>query len=415
MNKRDFLKLSGLAAAGLAVGHSSAAERGLSDITSGVAPISSAEREARVLKAQALMQQHGIDALLIEPGSSMVYFSGIHWRRSERLTGLVIPREGRPAVITPYFEEPSIQERLEIDAEVRTWHEDESPYVRVREILEDRDLKDATLGIEESVRFFVADGVARAASRVRQVPADPVVLGCRMFKDAHELEIMKKAAEVTLAAYAHVHSALEKGMMPAEVKVMMSDAQRALGGTSPWGLALFGHASAFPHGTNMRQEIKEGQIVLMDCGCSVHDYRSDISRTFVFGEPTKKQRAVWDTVRKGQQIAFETAAIGLPAGKVDQAVRQYYESQGYGPGYQTPGLSHRTGHGIGMDVHESINFVNGETTPLAAGMCLSNEPGLYDFDAFGVRLEDCLYMTDDGPAWFTVPPDSIDDPIGSLG
>jgi len=178
---------------------------------------------------------------------------------------------------------------------------------------------------------------------------------------------------------------------------------------------LFGPASAYPHGTSQPQEIEEGQIVLMDCGCQVQGYQSDISRTFVYGEPGKRQREVWDTVRKGQEIAFETAKIGTPAGAIDDAVRKYYESLGYGPGYATPGLSHRTGHGIGMDGHERVNFVHNESTPLAPGMCFSNEPGIYIFDEFGVRLEDCLYMTEDGPAWFTVPPDSLDDPIGRMG
>ena len=235
-----------------------------------------------------------------------------------------------------------------------------------------------------------------------------------MYKDEHELQLMKKANEITLRAYHHIFDKLEAGMTPDDVKGMMREAQSHLGGSSIWGMALFGRASAYPHGSNAPQEIREGQIILMDCGCKVHDYGSDISRTFVFGEPSRKQRDVWNTVRKGQQIVFETAQIGTPTGKVDDAVRSYYESQGYGPRYQTPGLSHRTGHGIGMDVHESVNFVHGETTPLAKGMCLSNEPGIYDFDAFGVRIEDCIYMTDEGPAWFTRPPDSIDEPLGSL-
>jgi Xaa-Pro dipeptidase len=235
-----------------------------------------------------------------------------------------------------------------------------------------------------------------------------------MYKSANEIALMKKANEVTLAAYRHVYRQLEIGMEPADVKAMMASAQAQLGGAGVWNMALFGVASAYPHGTGQPQKIEEGQIVLMDCGCSVHGYQSDISRTFVFGEPDKRQREVWDTVRKGQQIAFETAQIGVPAGAVDDAVRTYYESLGWGPGYQVPGLSHRTGHGIGMDGHESVNFVHGEQTPLAPGMCFSNEPGLYDFDAFGVRLEDCLYLTEDGPAWFTVPPDSIDDPVGRM-
>lgn len=413
ISKRDFMKLSGLSAAALAIptaGHAA----DLSPVTDDVEPISPAERKARIAKAQRLMAKHDIDAVVVDAGSSMIYYSGIRWWRSERLTGLVIPREGKPGIVTPYFEEPSIQESLQIEADVRTWHEDENPFQRVAEILDDRGLKTGRIGIEETVRFFITDGVARAAPDFEVVPATPVILGCRMYKDAHEIQLMKKANEVTLRAYEHVYKNLEIGMQPEDVKTMMRDAQTQLGGSSIWGMALFGRASAYPHGTSMQQEIRDGQIVLMDCGCSVHDYRSDISRTFVFGEANKEQRKVWNTVRKGQQIAFETAQPGTPAGRVDDAVRAFYASQGYGPRYQTPGLSHRTGHGIGMDVHESINFVAGEKAPLAPGMCLSNEPGLYDFDRFGVRLEDCLTITGDGPQWFTVPPDSIDEPIGRI-
>jgi len=235
-----------------------------------------------------------------------------------------------------------------------------------------------------------------------------------MYKSANEIALMRKASEVTLIAYDHVYRRLEIGMQPADVNSMMSDAQAALGGTGNWSMALLGVASAYPHGTDQPQQIEEGQIVLMDCGCAVHGYKSDISRTFVFGEPSKQQREVWDTVRRGQDIAFEAAQIGKPAGSVDDAVRSYYETLGWGPGYEVPGLSHRTGHGIGMDGHEPVNFVHGEQTLLAPGMCFSNEPGLYDFDSFGVRLEDCLYMTEDGPTWFTVPPDSLDNPIGRM-
>jgi len=195
----------------------------------------------------------------------------------------------------------------------------------------------------------------------------------------------------------------------------MRQAQSDLGGSAVWNMALFGPASAYPHGTSQPQEIEDGQIVLMDCGCKVHGYQSDISRTFVYGEASDRQHEIWNTVRKGQEIAFETAQLGTPAGEVDDAVRAYYESLGFGPGYATPGLSHRTGHGIGMDGHERVNFVHGESTVLAPGMCFSNEPGIYIFDEFGVRLEDCLYMTEDGPAWFTVPPASLDKPIGRMG
>jgi Xaa-Pro dipeptidase len=345
----------------------------------------------------------------------MLYFSGVSWWRSERLTAVVIPREGDIGIVTPFFEEPSVRESMTFGDDVRAWHEHESPFERVAGLLKDRGLSGGRIGLEDTVRQFVADGLRAAAPEFEVVNARPVTEGCRMYKSANEIALMRKANEVTLAAYQHVYSRLEIGMEPADVSAMMNEAQTQLGGIDIWNMALFGVASAYPHGTNQPQKIEQGQVVLMDCGCSVHGYQSDISRTFVFGEPSARQREVWDTVRKGQAIAFETAQLGVPAGAVDDAVRAYYESLGWGPGYQVPGLSHRTGHGIGMDGHEPVNFVHGEQTPLAPGMCFSNEPGLYDYDSFGVRLEDCLYMTDEGPAWFTEPPDSLDDPIGRMG
>ncbi|MBT8078710.1 MAG: Xaa-Pro peptidase family protein [Gammaproteobacteria bacterium] len=421
MNKRQLLKLAGATAGtGLLAPVAAAAASGgtaspFRDITVDVTPIGVDERLARVAKAQKLMREQDIDAILLEPGSAMVYFSGVRWWRSERLTTVIVPREGEIAIVTPYFEEPSVRESMTFGDDVRTWHEDESPFDRVAGVLRDRGIRRGRIGLEDTVRYFVVDGLKRAAPGHDIVSALPVTLGCRMYKTSAELALMKKANEVTLMAYRHVYENLEAGMVPADVSAMMQAAQTGFGGVGIWNIALFGQASAYPHGTTQPQKIEEGQIVLMDCGCSVQDYQSDISRTFVFGEPDKKQRQVWDTVRKGQQIAFETADVGVPAGAVDDAVRGYYESLGYGPGYETPGLSHRTGHGIGMDGHESVNFVHGEKTPLAPGMCFSNEPGLYNFDEFGVRLEDCLYMTEDGPAWFTVPPDSLDEPIGRLG
>jgi Xaa-Pro dipeptidase len=372
------------------------------------------ERKTRIAKAQRLMGDADLDAIVIEPGSSMLYFSGIQWWRSERLTALVIPRVGDIAVVTPYFEEPSVRESMSFGEDVRTWHEHEDPFARVAGVLKDRGLTHGKVGLERTVRYFVVEGL-QAASDFDITGAEDVVRGCRMYKSAHEIELMKKASEVTLLAYAHVHKNLEEGMSSADVKSLMSDAQRALGGSSPWSMALLGSASAYPHGSKKEYEVEEGQIVLMDCGCAVEGYQSDISRTFVYGEPSKRQREVWATVRMGQEIAFESAVLGATAGSVDDAVRKFYESRGYGPDYKTPGLSHRTGHGIGMDGHESANLVRGEATPLAPGMCFSNEPGIYDFDSFGVRLEDCIYMTDAGPAWFTVPPESLDRPIGKLG
>jgi len=420
LSKREFLVLGGASAGALAIGAGSTAmaadtDTKLASITGDAVPISVEERLVRVAKAQRLMAGNNIDAILLEPGSAMLYFTGISWWRSERLTCVVIPRAGEIAVVTPFFEEPSVRESMTVGSDVRTWNEHENPFERVAGILKDRKLDGGRIGLEETVRYFVVDGLQGAAPGLKITSATPVTQGCRMYKSAAEIALMRKASEVTLTAYGHVYKRLEAGMEPADVKAMMAAAQTQLGGDDTWNMALFGVASAYPHGTSQPQKIVEGQVVLMDCGCSVHGYQSDISRTFVFGEPSARQREVWNTVRKGQQIAFEAARIGATAGSVDDAVRAYYESLGWGPAYAVPGLSHRTGHGIGMEGHERVNFVHGEKTLLAPGMCFSNEPGLYDFNSFGVRLEDCLHLTENGPAWFTVPPDSLENPVGRMG
>lgn len=417
-SKRTFLK--GVAGTALlaATPFSSlgaAAQQGggsLLDITGDMRPISVAERQQRVARAQALMQEAGLSALLIEPGSSMLYFTGIRWRRSERLTAVVIPAKGEIAVVTPYFEEPSVRESMTFGDDVRTWHEHENPFERVAQILKDRGVAGGTIGMEPTVRYFVVEGLKQLGVSVGD--GWPVAYGCRMIKSTHELRLMHKANEVTLRAYGEVWDKLDAGMTPADINNLMRGAQRSLGGQGVWTMALLAEASAYPHGTGLPQTLKEGDIVLMDCGCNVEGYQSDISRTFVFGEPSARQREVWNTVRQGQKVVWDAARIGRPAGEVDDAVRRYYESLGWGPGYQTPGLSHRTGHGIGMDGHEPVNFVRDEKTPLMPGMCFSNEPGLYSFEEFGVRIEDCLYMTQTGPKWFTEPPESLDAPIGRL-
>lgn len=383
----------------------------LQPLTGGVTPIGRDEFLARVARAQALMGEASLSALLIEPGASMTYFSGVQWWRSERLTALVIPREGEACVVTPHFEEPSVRESLKIPAEVRTWNEDEDPLRTVAGFLTDRRAT-GPVGIEETVRFFAVDGLRRAMPGVEIRAGAPVVRGCRMIKSAHELALMQVAADITQAAYRYTHPRIQRGMTPADIGAIMNGATRALGGNPEFALILLGEASAYPHGSGQPQAVRDGEVVLMDCGCTVHGYQSDISRSFVFGEANAQQRRVWDQVHQGQQIAFAAAQIGRPSGSVDDAVRAQYERWGYGPGYRLPGLSHRTGHGIGLDGHEPVNFVHGEATRLAAGMCFSNEPGLYIPGQFGIRLEDCLYMTAEGPRWFSVPPPSIDNPFG---
>lgn len=418
VSKRDFLKYSGvlglaatIAPAGSAASAASASS-GLKKITGGAQPITVSERKARVARAQRLMQQAGIDALLLEAGSALVYFTGVRWWRSERFTGAIIPAEGDMTIVTPYFEEPSVRESMSFGDDVRTWHEHENPFALVAGVLAERGMKSGKIAVEETVRHFVVEGVQQAASGFTIVSGKAVTRGCRMYKSAAEIALMQLANDVTIAAYRHVYPQVDRGMTSADIAALMDQATKALGGRTGFSMALLNEASAYPHGTDQPQEAREGGIILMDCGCSVHDYESDISRTWVFGEPSRKQREVWNTVKRGQELALETAAVGTPAGKIDDVVRAYYESKGYGPGYKTPGLSHRLGHGIGMDGHEPVNFVHGEMTALAPGMCFSNEPGIYIFGEFGVRLEDCLYMTEDGPQLFTALSPSIDAPFG---
>ena len=384
----------------------------LSDITGAARPIDAAERAARLARAQTLMKAAGIGAVLIEPGSSMIYFTGVRWGRSERLTAAILPVEGEPCIVTPFFEEPSVRLSLSVPAEVRTWNEDADPLKVVASFLRDRRLTGRSIGVEANVRFFATDRLRAALPGVRLVSADPVVRACRMVKSPAEIALMQVATDVTIAAYRWVHPRVEAGMTGRDVGALMDAATRKLGGAPEFSMALVGPDAALPHGGTAPRRIARGDVVLMDCGCTVQGYQSDVSRTFVVGAASVEVRRVWDQVARGQQVAFAAARIGAAAGSVDDAVRRYYESQGYGPGYRLPGLSHRTGHGIGLDGHEPVNLVHGETTRLAAGMCFSDEPGLYLPGRFGVRLEDCFHMTDAGPRWFSTPPTSIDAPLG---
>ena len=374
-------------------------------------PIAPPERQARIAKAQGLMRKLGFSALLVEPGSSLTYFTGIRWSRSERLTCAIIPVEGEIGVVTPFFEEPSVRETLVVPAEVRTWQEHEEPLAVVAGWLKDRKLGGGVVGIEETSRYFIVDRLNKALPGATLRNGAPVVRGCRMIKSPTEIALMQRASDVTMAAYRYTIPRIEAGMRPGDIGSIMNRATSALGGDPEFALILLGEAAAYPHGSGKPQRVTPGEVVLMDCGCTTMGYQSDISRTFVFGEPTAKQRTVWSQVQKGQQIAFEAARLGATAGSVDDAARRYYVSLGYGPDYKLPGLSHRTGHGIGMDGHEPVNLVRGETTRLAPGMCFSDEPGLYLPGEFGVRLEDCFHMTETGPVWFSQPSLSIEQPV----
>lgn len=416
MNRRTLLKSAGLLglSAFLPIPAFAAAEidtSDLKDMTTDVVPIGREERAQRVARAQDLMKRNGIGAVIIEPGSSLIYFAGVRWWRSERMTAAVIPAVGEALIVTPFFERPSIEETLGIPAEIRVWQEDESPQAVIAGWLKQKGLDRGRIGVEETVRFFASDGLAALMPGAKLVSANPVVRGCRMHKTAAEIALMQKASDVTIAAIRWTAPRIREGMSRDQVAAMIVAATKALGGEADGALVLLGEAAAYPHGSGKPQVVRESEVVLIDCGCSVHGYASDISRTLVPGRIPDDVRRVFDTVVEGQRIAMRTAQIGTPAGRVDDAVRAFYEKQGYGPGYKLPGISHRTGHGIGMDGHEPVNLVHGETTPLDVGMCFSNEPGLYLPGKFGVRLEDCFHMTPSGPKFFSEPPTTLDKPV----
>ncbi|HKE43811.1 MAG TPA: Xaa-Pro peptidase family protein [Steroidobacteraceae bacterium] len=397
-------------AAGTRVDAAQAKKDRLSSLTGNAKPITAEEHGARLAKLQSLMQQQKVGALLVEAGSSLQYFTGIRWWRSERTTAALIPASGRVVVVTPFFEEPSIRETLKIAADVRPWKEDESPFDLLAAAL--RDAPAGPLAVEVTTRFFITDRVAKASTAARPIiSGDELVRACRIIKSPAELALMQAANDVTIAAIRQLHAHITEGMSSADVMKMLIAATEALGGTHEFSLVLLNEASAYPHGSVKPQSVQQGSVVLIDTGCSVHGYVSDISRTWVFGEPTAKQREVWNTVKQGQELALATAKIGTPVGAIDKAVRAFYEGKGWSKDYGLPGTSHRTGHGIGMDGHEPPYLVRSDTTPLQAGMCFSDEPGIYIPGEFGIRMEDCWYMTEAGPKLFTPLAASIDKPI----
>ena len=390
-----------------------ASPKGPASLTKDAKPITTEEHVARVARLQTLMRQRKVAALLVEAGASLEYFTGIRWHRSERTTAAVIPAEGGIVAVTPAFEEPSVRESLKVTADVRPWKEDESPFDLLAAVLRDRVTSAAPLAIEGTTRYFIVDRLAAAKGGPGRdvVSGDEMVRACRIVKSPAERALLQTANDVTIAALRSVHPRVEAGMDRADVMKMLVEATEALGGAHQFSLVLLNEASAYPHGSEKPQTIRKGSVVLVDTGCSVHGYQSDISRTWIFGEPTPRQREVWNTVKRGQELALETAKLGAPVGEVDRAVRAFYEGKGWGKDYALPGTSHRTGHGIGMEVHEPPYLVRSDATPLEAGMCFSDEPGIYIPGEFGVRMEDCWVMTESGPKLFTPLATSIESPI----
>lgn len=426
ISRRNFLGASSAAAAGTALatpddllGTTSSQEvppsiARLSSWADRAEPITTAERSGRVERAKRLMRANDLDALFLTGGTSMVYFTGIRWGGGERLFTVVIPVSGDAFVVCPAFEEDRAREQLALGplggAEVRVWQEHESPYQRVAEGLRDRGISTGRVGVEETVQFRFSNGVAQAAPSLEVVSGDPVSAGCRVTKDEHEIQLMRLANEVTLTAYKAAYEAMEEGMTQRDVSGLISSAHSRLGfqGGASVQTAQY---SALPHGSIMPQVIKEGTIVLIDGGCGVEGYRSDISRTFVLGSPTDKMKKVFDIEFEAQTAAWQAAAPGVPAENVDQAARKVIEDAGYGPGYTY--FTHRVGHGIGMDGHEWPYLVKGNKEPLVEGNSFSDEPGIYIPGEFGVRLEDIMVITEDGADLLTPQSPSLEDPFGN--
>jgi len=376
-----------------------------------IAPaIDRAERLARIERARALTEGMAADALLISAGASLRYFAGVPWGATERLVAMVLPVRGEPVMICPNFELGSLQADLLIDVDIRLWEEDEDPHALVADALAGMGAR--TLAIDPALPFQMSERLRRAAPGIVLIDGAPAIDGCRMRKSPAEIALMQQAKDMTLEVHRRAARILAPGITSSEVKRFIDEAHRAMGASGySFCIVQFGRATAFPHGLPGEQRLEDGQLVLIDTGCTIEGYHSDITRTYAFGEPGDAVRAIWDLEKAAQAAAFAAAVPGAPCESVDYAARAVLAAAGLGPDYRLPGLPHRTGHGIGLSIHEPAYLVRGDRTPLEAGMCFSNEPMIVVPDRFGVRLEDHFYMTDSGPRWFTQPQPAIDRPF----
>ena len=434
VSRRKFLATSSLAIAGTACASggkeaNAAQERGqgasadvlppaiaaLASMKDKATPISVDERRSRLEKARKLMAEQKMDALLLTGGTSMAYYTGMNWGNSERLTAVVVPAKGTPFVVTPKFEEQRTIEQVKLGplgtgTDVMTWEEDESPSKLVADGLRARGISGGRLGVEETVKYVFSDNIAQAAPQLKITSGTSITAGCRMLKDAHELELMKLASLVTLKAYEAAYKSLKAGMTQGDFARLVSQAHDKLGFSGGAGVQV-GEFSALPHGSITPQVVQEGSILLIDGGCKVEGYSSDLSRTFVLGKATDRMKKVFDIEHAAQAAALAAARPGVACGDIDAAARKVIVDGGFGPDYKYFG--HRVGHGLGMDGHEWPYLVRGNTLPLAAGMTFSNEPGIYIPGEFGIRLEDDWVVTETGGEMFTPQSPSLEDPFGS--
>lgn len=424
VKRKDFIKLGALSVTASVIPRLSSCsapdaskpketKSNFSSLSADTKPISKAERESRIDKAQQLLAKNNMAALVLDCGTSLEYFTGVSWWPSERTMVAVIPAKGTVKYVCPAFEESRFRELITIGNDVYVWQEDESPYRLIASVLKDAGIQTGTIGMEEQLRYFILDGIQKEASYLSYVSGDPVSAECRIIKSENEIALMQIANDITWAAIQHGVTQLKEGMSQHELSSVIMQAQRELGGDPDFALCLFGKDAAFPHGTKSPSKLKKGEIVLMDCGCRVHGYSSDITRTVVFGaEPTARQLSIWNLEKEAQAAGFAAAKNGSPCGDIDAAARKVITDAGFGPGYKLPGLPHRTGHGIGMDGHEWGNALKGNKRLLEPGMCFSIEPTIAIPGEFGIRLEDCVHMTDEEPQWFSKPSKSLQEPFG---
>lgn len=377
-------------------------------------PITLDERQGRQERARKLMADNALDAIIMMEGTSLRYFTGIRWWGGERLFAMVLPAKGAAFYVCPAFEEGRAREQIAnapdgTNPDVRVWQEDESPYERVAQGLQEKGVSNGRIGLEETVRFVFAEGIGKAAPQANIASATPVTAGCRMIKSAHEVALMRLAAEVTLAAYEAAYLAVKDGMTQPQLEQLVRQAHEQLGFTGGADVQV-GEFSAFPHGSVTPQVVHEGTIVLMDGGCAVEGYQSDITRTYVLGKATDKMQRVFDVVHRAQSAALGAARPGVECGSIDAAARKVITDAGYGPDYKY--FTHRLGHGLGMDGHEWPYLVRRNTTKLQANMTTSDEPGIYIRGEFGIRLEDDMHVTENGAELFTPQSPSLENPFG---
>jgi len=395
----------------------STAEKELAAMTSmrgDVPPIGVEERLRRIARAQAIMREKGIDALYLDVSSSMVYFTGLNFRRTERMHSAVLPAKGEIVYVSPAFEVEKLKTMTTFGDKIAVWEEDHNPTAVVTETVRALGYPNGVIAVDEATPFFTFDGLRRAGNSYNFVNAVDVTAACRMIKSEHEIALMQTAKSITLAAHTAAARIMREGITTTEVQAFLVAAHKKLGseGLPPFNSVLFGEATAYPHGVPYPQTLNDGDMILIDTGAPVDGYLSDITRSYVFGTPSRRYREVWNLDKQAQAAGFAAAKPGNRCEDVDAAARGVVNGAGFGPGYATPGLPHRTGHGIGLDVHEWPYLVKGDRTELRPGMTFSNEPMICIYGEFGVRLEDHMLITETGARWFTQPAHSVDDPFG---